>query len=47
MGGVVIDARSRPVLQSWVRAGGTLVVNVRQATSADEALLGCGSAAPT
>ena len=40
MGGVVIDSRSRPVLQSWVRAGGTLVVNVRQATSADEALLG-------
>jgi hypothetical protein len=40
MGGVVIDTRSRPLLQSWVRAGGTLVVNVRQATSADEALLG-------
>lgn len=40
MGDVVIDARLRPVLQSWVQAGGTLVVNVRQATSADEALLG-------
>jgi hypothetical protein len=40
MGGVVIDARLRQVLQSWVQAGGTLVVNVRQVTSADEALLG-------
>ncbi len=40
MGDVVIDARLRRDLQSWVRAGGTLVVNVTQATSADEALLG-------
>jgi hypothetical protein len=40
MGGVVIDVRLRQVLEVWVRAGGTLVVNVRQATSADEALLG-------
>ena len=40
MGDVVIDARLRQILQSWVQAGGTLVVNVRQATSADEALLG-------
>lgn len=40
MGGVVIDARLRQVLQSWVAAGGTLVVNVSQATGADEALLG-------
>ena len=40
LGDVVIDARLRQDLQSWVRAGGTLVVNVTQATSADEALLG-------
>lgn len=40
MGGVVIDMRLRQILELWVRAGGTLVVNVRQATSADEALLG-------
>jgi hypothetical protein len=40
MGDVVIDTRLRQNLESWVRAGGTLVVNVRQATSADEALLG-------
>ena len=40
MGDVVIDVRLRQVLQLWVQAGGTLVVNVRQATSADEALLG-------
>jgi len=40
MGGVVIDGRLRGALQPWVQAGGTLVVNVRQATPADEALLG-------
>jgi hypothetical protein len=40
MGGVVIDARLRPILQSWVQAGGTLVVNASQVTSADESLLG-------
>ncbi|MEX2220519.1 MAG: hypothetical protein WEG40_01865 [Candidatus Rokuibacteriota bacterium] len=40
MGGVVIDVRLRQILQLWVRAGGTVVVNARQATSADEALLG-------
>jgi hypothetical protein len=40
LGDVAIDARLRRDLQSWVRAGGTLVVNVAQATSADEALLG-------
>ncbi len=40
LGDVVIDARLRRDLQAWVRDGGTLVVNVRQATSADEALLG-------
>ena len=40
LGDVVIDARLRRDLQAWVQAGGTLVVNVRQATSADEALLG-------
>jgi hypothetical protein len=40
MGDVVIGARLRQDLQSWVRAGGTLVVNVTQATTADEALLG-------
>ena len=40
VGDVVIDARLRRDLQAWVRDGGTLVVNVRQATSADEALLG-------
>jgi hypothetical protein len=40
MGDVVIDVRLREILQLWVRAGGTLVVNVRQATSADETLLG-------
>jgi hypothetical protein len=40
MGGVVIDARLRRNLEAWVRAGGTLVVNVRQATGADEGLLG-------
>jgi hypothetical protein len=40
MGDVVIDVRLRQVLQLWVHAGGTLVVNVRQATGADEALLG-------
>jgi hypothetical protein len=40
VGGVVIDTRLRGVLQSWVQAGGTLVVNARQATTADEALLG-------
>jgi len=36
----VIDARLRPILQSWVQAGGTLVVNASQVTSADESLLG-------
>jgi hypothetical protein len=40
LGDVVIDARLHQDLQSWVRAGGTLVVNVTQATTADEALLG-------
>ncbi len=40
MGDVVIDARLRQVLQQWVGAGGTLLVNVSQTTSADEALLG-------
>jgi len=40
LGDVVIDARLRPDLESWVRAGGTLVVNVGQVTSADETLLG-------
>ena len=40
LGDVVADARLRQDLQSWVRAGGTLVVNVTQATPADEALLG-------
>jgi hypothetical protein len=40
LGDVVTDARLRQDLQSWVRAGGTLVVNVTQATTADEALLG-------
>lgn len=40
MGGVVIDDRLRPILQSWVQAGGTLVVNTSQVTSADESLLG-------
>jgi hypothetical protein len=40
LGDVVIDARLRRDLQAWVRDGGTLVVNVRQATSTDEALLG-------
>ena len=39
-GDVLIDARLRQILTSWVEAGGTLVVNVRQATGADEALLG-------
>lgn len=40
LGDVVVDARLRQDLESWVRAGGTLVVNVRQVTSADETLLG-------
>jgi hypothetical protein len=40
LGDVVIDARLRQDLEPWVRAGGTLVVNVRQVTSADETLLG-------
>ena len=40
LGDVAADARLRQDLQSWVRAGGTLVVNVTQATTADEALLG-------
>ena len=40
MGGVVIDDRLRPVLQSWVQSGGTLVVNASQVTSADQSLLG-------
>src|SRR5262245_59953389 len=40
MGGVVIDARLRPILQSWVQAGGTLVVNASQVSAADESLLG-------
>ena len=40
MGGVVIDDRLRPILQSWVQAGGTLVVNASQVTSADQSLLG-------
>ncbi len=40
MGDVVLDPRVRRVLEQWVRAGGTLVVNVRQTTSADEVLLG-------
>ncbi len=39
-GGVVIDARLRSALEAWVRRGGTLVVNARQASVADEALLG-------
>ena len=40
LGDVVIDARLRRVLDAWVRAGGTLVTNVRQTTAADETLLG-------
>jgi hypothetical protein len=40
MGGVVIDDRVRPILQSWVQSGGTLVVNANQVTSADQSLLG-------
>ena len=40
LGGVVIDDRLRPILQSWVQAGGTLVVNASQVTSADQSLLG-------
>src|SRR4030095_9061497 len=40
MGGVVIDARLRPILQSWVQSGGTLVVNASQVSAADESLLG-------
>ena len=40
MGDVLLDARLRPTLHSWVQAGGTLVVNARQTASADEALLG-------
>jgi hypothetical protein len=40
LGDVVIDARLRQVLQSWVHAGGTLVVNVRHTTGADETFLG-------
>ena len=40
LGDVVVDARLRRNLEPWVRAGGTLVVNVGQVTSADETLLG-------
>jgi hypothetical protein len=40
LGDVVIDVRLRQILHAWVQAGGTLVVNVGQATSADEAFLG-------
>ena len=40
MGDVVIDTRLRRDLEAWVRGGGTLVVNIGQTTSADEALLG-------
>jgi hypothetical protein len=40
LGGVSIDDDMRPKLQQWVQAGGTLVVNVRNVTSADESLLG-------
>jgi hypothetical protein len=40
MGGVVMDANLRTTLTSWVQAGGTLVVNASQVTSADAALLG-------
>ncbi len=40
MGGVVIDNTLRSVLQPWVQAGGTLVVNANQVTTADQTLLG-------
>ncbi len=40
LGDVAVDGRLRGDLQAWVRAGGTLVVNVRQVTGEDEALLG-------
>jgi hypothetical protein len=40
LGDVPIDGRLRGDLQAWVRAGGTLVVNVRQVTGEDEAFLG-------
>src|SRR5262249_58509981 len=40
MGGVVIDDQLRPILQSWVQSGGTLVVNASQVTAADQSLLG-------
>ena len=40
VGGAVLDDRLRDALRSWVQEGGTLVVNVKQVTAADESLLG-------
>lgn len=40
LGDVPVDGRLRGDLTEWVRAGGTLVLNVRQVTGEDEVLLG-------
>jgi hypothetical protein len=40
LGDVAVDGRLRSDLQAWVRAGGTLVVNVRHVAPEDEAVLG-------
>jgi hypothetical protein len=40
IGSVIIDDRIRPRLLQFVQSGGTLVVNAKQATPADEPLLG-------
>ncbi|HZP35441.1 MAG TPA: hypothetical protein VFE48_03000 [Methylomirabilota bacterium] len=40
LGDVTVDGRLRAGLEPWVRAGNTLVVNVRQVSAEDEPLLG-------
>jgi hypothetical protein len=40
MGSVLIDGGLRPKLVDFMRAGGTLLVNAKQVTSADESFLG-------
>jgi hypothetical protein len=40
LGNVTIDEAARPRLRQFVRSGGTLVVNAKQATPADESWLG-------
>ncbi len=40
LGDLKLDSRLRPILRSWVEAGGTLLLNAKQVERADEPLLG-------